>query len=138
MLCAQTTVRLYLLPIIVFQDLVMSKSITLLAISIAISLSGFQLTHAQEQPDSTETYTEQMAGGWSPTSIDEQVMNAAYFAASVIHDGQLQSVLSARQQVVAGMNYAMVLEMDNGHQWETIVYQNLDNVYSLTSKKRLH
>ncbi|WP_211830623.1 cystatin domain-containing protein [Kistimonas asteriae] len=116
----------------------MSKSITLLVFTLAISLTGFQLTHAQEQPSNSETYTEQMLGGWSPTSIDEQVMNAAYFAASAIHDGQLQNVLSARQQVVAGMNYAMVLEMDNGHQWETIVYQNLDNVYSLTSKKRLY
>ncbi len=116
----------------------MSKTIALLAITIVISLTGFQISHAQERSGTTETYTEQMAGGWSPVSIDEQVMNAAYFAASAIHDGELQNVLSAKQQVVAGMNYAMVLEMDNGHQWEAIVYQNLDNVYSLTSKKRLH
>ncbi len=116
----------------------MSKPITLLAITIVISLTGFQFTHSQEQSGNTETYTEQVMGGWSPTSIDEQVMNAAYFAAGVIHDGELQNVLSAKQQVVAGMNYAMVLEMDNGHQWEAIVYQNLDNIYSLTSKNRLY
>ncbi|GAA4650896.1 cystatin domain-containing protein [Kistimonas scapharcae] len=116
----------------------MSKTIALLAITVVISLTGFQISHAQEQSGTAETYTQQMAGGWSPVSIDEQVMNAAYFAANAIHDGELQNVLSAKQQVVAGMNYAMVLEMDNGHQWEAIVYQNLDNVYSLTSKKRLH
>lgn len=121
----------------------MLKSITSLAIAIAttVGLNGLSLACARErpQPDSTEPYTEQAVedGGWSPACIDEQLMGVARFAANVIQDGQLQHISMAEQQVVSGMNYAMVLEMDNGHRWEILVYHGLDDVCVLKHKVRL-
>lgn len=115
----------------------MCKSIILLAIAATISLLGWQQTMASEH-DYEKTYNMPLFGAWSKISVDEAVMDAAYFAANILDDGQLKTVLSAESQIVAGVNYSIVLEMDNEHQWEVIVYQHWSDAYQLVIKQRLN
>jgi hypothetical protein len=100
----------------------MSTLITTLAVAAMISLTGWQPAVAAEHNHKKDTHASQLLGAWSQISIDEEVMNVAYFSASILSDGQLKNVLSAKQQLVAGTNYALLLEMNNEHQWEVIVY----------------
>lgn len=69
----------------------------------------------------------QMIGGYNPISIrDPEVVSAADFATQQIGQGPLVSILSAQTQVVAGTNYAMVLEIvgnDNlSHSFSVVVF----------------
>lgn len=123
--------------IIGVQDQTMSTLITTLAVAAMISLTGWQPAVAAEHDHKEDTHASQLLGAWSQISIDEEVMNVAYFSASILSDGQLKNVLSAKQQLVAGTNYALLLEMNNEHRWEVIVYRDLDNIYHLISSKQL-
>jgi len=52
---------------------------------------------------------------------------------------QLRSykLLTPKQQVVAGMNYALVLEMQSGNKWEAVVYKDLDGKLLLIKLKQI-
>ncbi|MCK5894480.1 MAG: hypothetical protein KAG53_08780 [Endozoicomonadaceae bacterium] len=120
----------------------MSKSIITLIAAATIGLSGWQQTIASEYYHEQGEQGEQehnmhLLGAWSKIPVDEAVMDAAAFATDMIDDGQLLTVLSAKRQVVAGINYSLVLSMDSGHVWEVIVYQNLNNVDILISKNQI-
>lgn len=81
-----------------------------------------------------------LVGGYSVTPIqDPEVQQAAKFAtAQLAAKGmQLQSILSAHSQVVAGRNLRLVLQMSNGERYEVVVYINLDNQMQLTSSRQL-
>lgn len=53
-------------------------------------------------------------GGYTTAQTDSQeVKNAADFAATQINKGKLVKIISAKSQVVAGMNYVLVLELEN-------------------------
>lgn len=123
--------------IIGVQDQTMSTPITTLAVAAMISLTGWQPAVAAEHGHEKDSHASQLLGAWSQISIDEEVMNVAYFSANILSDSQLKNVLSAKQQLVAGINYALLLEMNNEHRWEVIVYRDLDNIYHLISSKQL-
>lgn len=73
-----------------------------------------------------------IAGGMSATDTqDVEVVKAAEFAASQMGQ-ELDSVLEASQQVVAGMNYAMTIKLKNGDVYEVVVYRDLQGNYSMT------
>lgn len=82
-----------------------------------------------------------LVGGWADASTgDEAVVAAAEFAArEQSKNGKpitVQSIKSAKQQVVAGMNYQVELSVDEAGQprnAEAIVYQDLQQTHSLTS-----
>lgn len=40
-------------------------------------------------------------------------------------NAKLKKIVGVRTQVVAGLNYAIEFEMDNGEVWNTIVYRSL-------------
>jgi hypothetical protein len=50
---------------------------------------------------------------------------------------RLRSIREVRTQVVAGLNYAIEFELDNGEVWHTIVFRDLDGKYHLTQPARL-
>ena len=88
-------------------------------------------------------------GGWQTAPVTDQgVIAAAAFAVKAEekalpgtkgeHSARLTlvEILSARQQVVAGMNYWLKLKVKvNGkpREGETVVYRNLTGEYTLTS-----
>lgn len=55
-----------------------------------------------------------MAGAYSKVATDRKdVKVAADFAVKQLNKGKLVKIISAKSQVVAGTNYALVLELDN-------------------------
>jgi hypothetical protein len=73
-----------------------------------------------------------VAGGVSPTDTqDAEVVKAAEFAAAQMEQ-ELDSIIEASQQVVAGMNYSMTLKLKNGETWVVTVYKDLQGQYSLS------
>ncbi len=53
-----------------------------------------------------------MSGGYSSISVtDPQVKNVANFATRIIDNGSLKRIVSAESQVVAGINYKLMLEI---------------------------
>ena len=84
-------------------------------------------------------------GGWSKAEIDDpEVVAAAKFALGETQKTTdrkltLTKIVSAKQQLVAGMNYAVTIQVTAGgdkpvrREAESVVYKNLDDEYSLTS-----
>lgn len=76
----------------------------------------------------------QLAGGYSVVDVnDAEVQNAAQFAAQSL-GGLLGKVTQAEQQVVAGMNYKLSLELQDGSKHKVVVYKDLQGNMSLTQK----
>ena len=87
---------------------------------------------------------QQMVGNFRPTDATSQdVKMAADFAVKAENAKRaaadafkLRTIKTAEQQVVAGLNYKMCLEVESGSEKEqatAVVYRNLQNKYSLTS-----
>ena len=75
-----------------------------------------------------------MVGGYSSVDInDAEVQNAAQFAAQAL-GSILTKVTKAEQQVVAGMNYKLSLELQDGSKHKVVVYKDLQGNMSLTQK----
>lgn len=83
-------------------------------------------------------------GGFSEASVkDEEVVEAAEFAAGSPEaervlggDAVLVEIISAEHQVVAGMNYRLVLEIEScgeTHFVEAVVWRKLSGDYELVS-----
>ncbi|MBE9609282.1 cystatin domain-containing protein [Chitinilyticum piscinae] len=46
----------------------------------------------------------------------------------------LQKILEVRTQVVAGTNYAVKFQLDNGEVWHAVVWRKLDGHYQVTQR----
>ena len=70
-----------------------------------------------------------IAGGWSPIpapATDPDVRAAARAALTKLpHHARLRRIESAERQVVAGMNYRLVLRLSNGQRWSATVWRKL-------------
>ena len=76
-------------------------------------------------------------GGFRAADVnDERVQNAAAFAAQQL-GGELSEVESAEQQVVAGMNFKLVILTEDGARWRVTVHQPLRGELRLGSQERL-
>ena len=107
----------------------------LLVVATCLGLFAFSLTALAQ------------VGGWSKAEVDDpEVVAAAKFALRETQkttDSKLTltKIVSAKQQLVAGMNYAVTLQVAAGgdepiqREAEAVVYKNLDDEYSLTSWK---
>lgn len=72
-----------------------------------------------------------IAGGFSTVNVNNPaVQDAAEFAAEAL-GGLLSRVLSAEQQVVAGVNYRMEIELQDGSLHDVMVYEDLQGNMSL-------
>lgn len=61
----------------------------------------------------TGTSNAAMPGSYVGADLtDQRVVDAANFAVEKIKDGSLDTIVSAEQQVVAGMNYDLVLQLN--------------------------
>ena len=66
-----------------------------------------------------------MAGGLASVDVNSpEVQAAAQFAAQAL-GGLLAKVTKAEQQVVAGMNYKMSVELKDGSKHNVVVYKDL-------------
>ena len=75
-----------------------------------------------------------VVGGYSPVSVSEpNVVNAASFAAKQL-GSPVKTVYTAEQQVVAGSNFRLYIELVNGSKYNVTVYQDLSGSWELTSK----
>ena len=107
------------------------KPVALLVLSIMVVPT---LTSAQEPP---------IVGGFGSVTVnDPGVRAAAAYAISVAPTPvKLKTVISARQQVVAGMNYSLCLRVTtakfgvfkHGHLVAAKVFHGLDDHYEVTS-----
>ena len=82
-----------------------------------------------------------MPGGWSPVATDETAVkkaaeNAVSLQAKKTGESlKLLSIKKAKQQVVAGVNYELILEINRNGQETTamvIVWRKLDGSYQVT------
>ncbi|XP_050365351.1 cysteine proteinase inhibitor 1-like [Argentina anserina] len=86
---------------------------------------------------------DQVAGGWSPIKDlkDPHVQEIANWAVSeynrINHKGLVfQVVLQGQDQLVAGINYKLLISVKDGSStanYEGVVYENLDKIKKLTS-----
>lgn len=80
-----------------------------------------------------------LAGGWQDANIESnEVKDALTFVISKMNtNAKLKSVVSAKQQVVKGMNYDVTFSLDNGEIWNVVVYRDLDGKYLITKPAAL-
>lgn len=70
--------------------------------------------------------TQNLTGGWSQSDITPEAKQALDAVLGQMNtSAELKQILSVRTQVVAGLNYAIEFEMDNGQVWNTVVYRSL-------------
>ncbi|MEZ8061259.1 MULTISPECIES: cystatin domain-containing protein [Vibrio] len=70
--------------------------------------------------------TKNLTGGWSQSDITREAKQALDVVLGQMNTtAKLKKILGVRTQVVAGLNYAIEFEMDNGEVWNTIVYRSL-------------
>jgi thiamine biosynthesis lipoprotein ApbE len=80
---------------------------------------------------------ERMAGGWYEAAHEGDVQLALEFAVSEISPNSgVKEILSAKKQVVKGLNYDLTFLLDNGETWNALVYRDLDGTFSLTEKSK--
>lgn len=110
------------------------------------SLENNMLNFYDMEGNNVLSYIEQMidrgnreglAGGWNEAEIDENIEAAtAFILESTGTDSSLKAIISAKKQVVAGMNYDVTFELENGETWQAIVYQNLNGEYSMLQEPK--
>ncbi len=81
----------------------------------------------------------QIVGGWSSGRVDSDAHKAANFALPHLRRGRarLQSVDAVDTQVVAGLNYRLIMTLSDRSRWQVVVYRGLDQKFRFTSKRRL-
>ena len=74
-----------------------------------------------------------LTGGWSNTEIDDPIKAALNFVLKTNQtEGNLLNIVSAKKQVVNGMNYDITYTLKDGTTWNTIVYKSLSGGYSIS------
>ena len=81
-------------------------------------------------------------GGWSEVpraELASEVGAAARFAVSRLPKphGKLKTIVGAERQVVAGMNYRMLLVLSDGKRWRVQVWKKLDGTMQLTHHQQV-
>lgn len=97
----------------------MLRSLISTTILVLAASSGLAFEEQQIDPN--------IVGAYKKIAVDEPiVVDAAKFAVKLIDQGKLVRILSAKSQVVAGMNYSIVFESVTSdgkhHQYSAVVY----------------
>ncbi|UPR59653.1 2-oxoglutarate dehydrogenase [Vibrio sp. ED004] len=106
------------------------KKVLLVTIFSVAALAGCsQKSEVPEQSQETPNpicSTKNLTGGWSQSDITPEAKQALDVVLGQMNtSAKLEKILSVRTQVVAGLNYAIEFEMDNGQVWNTVVYRSL-------------
>lgn len=79
-----------------------------------------------------------MPGGWSTTEVTPEVEKALDYVLKRINTAaKLEKILEVRTQVVAGINYDIDFQLDDGEVWNTIVFRDLSGNYTMTKPASL-
>lgn len=96
------------------------------ALALMLTLSWHGFAKAAESPP--------LAGGYTKVALNEpDVISAARAALPHItrKHSQLRRVVSVERQVVAGLNYRLILLLNDGSRWRATVWQKLDRSYEV-------
>ncbi|MGN6363256.1 cystatin domain-containing protein [Asticcacaulis taihuensis] len=101
--------------------------LTLILPALLIATAANSQTPAQEPLP--------IVGGFQKASVDDaDIRTAADFAISAApKKSKLADIVTARQQVVAGINYSLCLKLKSGKFVAAKVFRDLDKSYKLTS-----
>ncbi|TKF79433.1 cystatin domain-containing protein [Vibrio kanaloae] len=106
------------------------KKVLLATLFSVVALAGCsQKTEVSDQSQEEMNpicSTKNLTGGWSQSDITREAKQALDVVLGQMNTtAKLKKILGVRTQVVAGLNYAIEFEMDNGEVWNTIVYRSL-------------
>jgi hypothetical protein len=75
-----------------------------------------------------------LAGGWRTQPLPNAAGEAALanVLARMNTTAKLKNIREVRSQVVAGVNYDIEFQLDNGEVWNTRVYRDLEGNYQMT------
>jgi adenine deaminase len=75
----------------------------------------------------------QLVGGYREVEVDQRVEDAvaAFVISRMNTRARLEKIISAKAQVVNGMNYDITFSLDNGETWSAGVYRSLAGEFSL-------
>ncbi len=107
---------------------------TLLSVAVLAGCSQKSEVPVQSQENTNPICsTKNLTGGWSQSDITPQAKQALDVVLGQMNtSAKLKQILSVRTQVVAGLNYAIEFEMDNGEVWNTVVYRSLQGDIEMT------
>lgn len=97
-----------------------------------------EITVIQTIKEGKTVYQKQnLAGGWQEVDMEDDVKEALDFALKEISPvAKLKRLISAKKQVVKGLNYDLTLALEDGATWNVIVYRDLEGKLSLTKKTK--
>lgn len=107
--------------------------------SLALAAASTALFMAPAMASDSPPEMPQMVGGYSAMSLEsDDSIAIAKTALRLVGDDPMNfvQILSAEQQVVAGMNYRMQIQIGTGEVWAVTVYRNLQGEYSVTMAEK--
>ena len=110
-----------------------------LAFALAITAST-PPARANVPPSQPAAPTPVMPGGWSELRPDHaELVAAARYVVPRLgrHHARLRRIEGGERQVVAGMNYRVVLQLSDRSRWRAQVWRKLDGSYALTRSERI-
>ena len=74
-------------------------------------------------------------GGYQIVEVDQRVEEAVAFVLGRMNTpAELERIVSARAQVVNGMNYDITFMLDDGETWNAVVYRSLAGDFSVVKE----
>jgi hypothetical protein len=109
----------------------------IVSILVLAALSGGGAAHANSPVE--RPLPPPVVGGWAAGQVDSDAHKAANFALPHLGRGRarLVSVDGVDRQVVAGINYRLIMTLTDRSRWQVVVYRDLAQKFHFTSKRRL-
>ena len=74
-----------------------------------------------------------LLGGWTTSKVTPEVEAALDTVLTQMNtSAKLEKILGVKTQVVAGINYAIDFQLDNGGIWHTRIFRDLSGNYTMT------
>ena len=78
-----------------------------------------------------------LVGGWSDGEVDPLVVEAVDFIiAEMKTTAKLKTIKEVKKQVVSGLNFDVIFELDNGEVWQAKVYRDLSGAMSMLEEPK--
>lgn len=108
--------------------------------SILLAMAGLAGTGTALANSPTEgQLPPQVVGGWTEGRVDSDTHRVARFALRHLHrrGARIRSIETVHTQVVAGINFRILMTLTDGSQWQVVVWKRLDNLYQFTGGTRI-
>ena len=84
------------------------------------------------------THGKILAGGWSQSEVTPEAKLALDTVLKQWNNAsKLEKIITVKTQIVAGVNYKIDFQLENGEVWNTVVFKNLNNEYLMTKAATL-